>query len=90
MRVIDFIESESIWLDGEKSSDSYMETIEKTPDRRVWKRVSDLVAKTGKIDSITQKMISGVVGEKAGKAFAGYHAKPSVISSFKSFRFMQT
>lgn len=85
MRVIDFIESEPIWLDGEKSSDGYMVTIEKTPDRRAWKRVSDLVAKTGKIDSITLKMISGVVGEKAGKAFAAYHAKPAVISSFKAY-----
>lgn len=84
MRVIDFIESEPIWLDGEKSPAGSVETIEKNPDRRAWKRVSDLITGTDKIDSLMQKMISGVVGEKAGKAFSAYQAKPSETSSFKA------
>jgi hypothetical protein len=74
-RVVDFIESEPIWLDGEKSADR-KDMIEKTPDRRAWERVSDLISSFDRINTSTLKLICGAVGEKAGKALAAYLAKP--------------
>lgn len=69
-RVIGFIDENRIWLDKDPDMKEGADTgLDKTPDRRAWKRVSDVIA--GKIDlkGIDSKIISSIVGPKAASAF---------------------
>lgn len=96
-RVVRFIEAEPLWLDGETGSDrrSFNE-LKKTPDRRAWKRVSDLLFQFSEMESSVVKLVAGIVGEKAAKAFSAFLARPAeaelpfnaseILSDFSSFK----
>ena len=69
-RVIDFIEENPIWLDKDPDAKEGADTgLDKTPDRRGWKRVSDIVKGTTNLGGVMTKAISAVVGAKAASAF---------------------
>ena len=69
-RVIEFIQEDSIWLDKTPDSREGADTgLDKTPDRRAWKRVSDIIKDTENFTAIHSKAISGIVGAKAASAF---------------------
>jgi hypothetical protein len=69
-RVIEFIQEDSIWLDKTPDSREGADTgLDKTPDRRAWKRVSDIIKDTENLTAIHSKAISGIVGAKAASAF---------------------
>ena len=69
-RVIDFIQENRIWLDCNPDSKEGEDTgIDKTPDRRAWKRVSDIIAGRDELDALDTKIISSIVGPKAASAF---------------------
>ena len=69
-RVIDFIEENPIWLDKDPDAKEGADTgLDKTPDRRGWKRVSDIVKGTTNLGGVMTKVISAVVGAKAASAF---------------------
>lgn len=71
-RVTDFIEENPGWLDRNPDQKESEDTgLERTPDRRAWKRVSDIISGSPSVSPIHQKAIAGIVGAKAAVAFGG-------------------
>ncbi len=72
-RVINFIQKYPNFLDSSnefKKADEILDMgIEKTPDRRAWERVSDLIKDYKIIDKIFVKIIAGIVGITASVNF---------------------
>lgn len=69
-RVIKFIQGNPTWLDGEedKIKQEYR-GLEKSADRRAWKKVSDLMHGTDRISDVHKSIIAGIVGAAAAAAF---------------------
>lgn len=78
-RVISFIQEHSEQLDG--SAVDLDNGLEKTPDRRGWKRVSDLISGVESVSDIHKKLISGIVGNKAGAMFFDFISKTALPSA---------
>ena len=71
-RVRDFIRENPMWLDKNPDAKEGADTgLDKTPDRRGWKRVSDILKTAGDISPIVTKAIAAIVGPKAASALAG-------------------
>lgn len=80
-RVIAFIEENSIWLDRNADSKENEDTgLDKTPDRRAWKRVSDIILGAEALTTTHQKAIASIVGAKATVAFMGSVNSRKMIS----------
>lgn len=80
-RVIDFIRDHNEWLDGDPDAKEGEDTgLEKTPDRRAWKRVSDVLKGDSETSPIMTKIISGIVGAKAASAFVNSLAAKKIVS----------
>mgnify|MGYP003291155733 CR=1 FL=1 len=80
-RVIDFISNNRLWLDKDPDAKEGADTgLDKTPDRRAWKRVSDIVANKPELKEIDSKIISSIVGPKAAAAFIQNAASRKMIS----------
>ena len=68
-RVITFIEENPIWLDKDPDSRENADTgLDKTPDRRAWKRVSDILKGSEGVSPGQVKTVSSIVGSKATAA----------------------
>lgn len=66
-RVVRFIGENQIYLE---SQDNTKDTgLDKTPDRRAWKHVSDMIAGTDELCIFHKKLIAGIVGVKAATMF---------------------
>ncbi len=71
-RIINFIQEESSWLDGNEGQKKGIDTgLEKSPDRRAWKRVSDLIVGREDLTEIHRKLIAGIIGVAATSKFFG-------------------
>ena len=69
-RVTSFIEANSIWLDRNEDARENEDTgLDKTPDRRAWKRVSDIISGVPVLTTVHQKAIASIIGAKATVAF---------------------
>lgn len=68
-RVIDFIRDHNEWLDGDPSKVNKYEGLEKSPDRRAWKKVSDLIKGASDLDDDYKKFVAGIIGVRATAAF---------------------
>ena len=80
-RVTSFIEENSIWLDRNPDMKEGEDTgLDKTPDRRAWKRVSDIIRDSEVITPLHQKAIASIVGAKAVVAFSNSVSQQKVIS----------
>lgn len=80
-RVIGFIDENRIWLDKNPDQKEGADTgLDKTPDRRAWKRVSDIIAGKDELKSIDGKIISSIVGPKAAAAFVQNAATRKIVS----------
>ena len=80
-RVIDFINENGIWLDKVPDAKDGADTgMDKTPDRRAWKRVSDVILGRGSLTSIDTKVISSIVGAKAASAFISSVSSHKILS----------
>ena len=80
-RVMDFIRENPIWLDKDPDAKEGADTgLDKTPDRRAWKRVSDVLLTAGEMDQLTAKVVSGIVGPKAAAALAGSISSRKLLS----------
>ena len=78
-RVTGFISTHQEWLDGEAGKVAELDTgLEKTPDRRAWAKVSDVLAGIESPDELDHKVISGIVGVPAASALASYLSKSAV------------
>ena len=78
-RVTGFISTHQEWLDGEAGKVAELDTgLEKTPDRRAWAKVSDVLSGIESPDELDHKVISGIVGVPAASALASYLSKSAV------------
>lgn len=67
-RVVNFIQDNPTWLDGDSNSKEY-KGLDKSADRRAWKHVSDILLKVDTIKDIHKRIIAGIVGVGAAAAF---------------------
>ena len=80
-RVTDFIQEDSIWLDKTPDARNGADTgLDKTPDRRAWKRVSDIIKDCANLTPAHTKAISGMVGAKAASAFLASVSAHKILS----------
>ena len=80
-RVIEFIQEDSIWLDKTPDSREGADTgLDKTPDRRAWKRVSDIIKNAPTLSGVYSKAISSIVGAKAASAFLSSVSAHKILS----------
>ena len=80
-RVRDFIRENPIWLDKNLDFKEGVDTgLDKTPDRRAWKRVSDILKMAGDINPIVTKAMSAIVGPKAASALVGSVSAKKILS----------
>ena len=80
-RVRDFIRENPVWLDKNPDAKEGADTgLDKTPDRRGWKRVSDILKTAGDISPIVTKAIAAIVGPKAASALAGSVSARKILS----------
>ncbi len=80
-RVTGFIREHSEWLDRNPDAKEGADTgLDKTPDRRSWKRVSDIILNVSDMGGVMSKLISSVVGPKAASAFLSDVANRKIIS----------
>ena len=80
-RVRDFIRENPIWLDKNPDAKEGVDTgLDKTPDRRAWKRVSDILKTAGDINPIVTKAMSAIVGPKAASALVGGVSAKKILS----------
>lgn len=69
-RVISFIRDNGTWLDKDPSQEEGEDTgLDKTPDRRAWKRVSDVIKGKDDLEKNDILLISSIVGVKATNIF---------------------
>lgn len=69
-RVISFIRDNGIWLDKDPSLEEGEDTgLDKTPDRRAWKRVSDVIKGKKTLEKNDVLLMSSIVGVKATNIF---------------------
>ena len=80
-RVREFIRENPMWLDRNPDEKEGADTgLEKTPDRRAWKRVSDVLRNAKDISPLVMKAVSGIVGSKAASALAGSISSKKLLS----------
>ena len=80
-RVRDFIRENPMWLDRNPDAKEGADTgLDKTPDRRGWKRVSDILKTAGDISPIVAKAIAAIVGPKAASVLAGSVSARKILS----------
>ena len=80
-RVTGFIAENRMWLDKDPDSREGSDTgLEKSPDRRAWKRVSDLIKGVAELNEIYVKLISSAVGPKAASAFIQSSAAKKLLT----------
>ncbi len=79
--VIDFIEGNTRMLDGDGAVTDSSSTLEKTPDRRGWERVSDILKHTPTVTATTRKVVAGIVGARAAAEFFESFNQSHIISA---------
>ena len=79
--VTDFIENNSRMLDGDAAVTDSSSSLEKTPDRRAWERVSDILKNTPNITGTTKKVVAGIVGAKAAAEFFECFNQNALVSA---------
>ena len=80
-RVIDFIQDNPTWLDGDPTvSKQTYAGLEKSADRRAWKKVSDILQNIRTISDVHKRIIAGVVGAAAAAAFVRSAASKKTIT----------
>lgn len=73
VRVTQFIQKNPTFLDGDDAKDVYKDgfaqSLSKSPDRRAWERVSDLIKPEKELKDMHTKIIAGIVGMQAAAHF---------------------
>ena len=81
-RVINFIQGNPTWLDGDTADNKKREYqgLDKSADRRAWKKVSDIMQRVDVIKDIHKRIIAGVVGAAAAAAFIRFALQSNAIT----------
>jgi len=71
-RITQFIQNEPVWLDGNEGQKKGIDTgLDKSPDRRAWKKVSDTILNVENLGEVHKKLIAGIIGPAATSRFFG-------------------
>ena len=80
-RVINFIQDNPTWLDGDSDDKKRdYKGLDKSADRRAWKKVSDIMKKVDTIKDIHKRVIAGIVGAGAAAVFIRSAQQRNVIT----------
>lgn len=80
-RIISFISNDPVWLDGIEGQKEGIDTgLDKYPDRRAWKRVSDIIDNIPELSDDDLDMITGIIGAPAASRFYGSVTGRRIIS----------
>lgn len=80
-RVRDFISANRLWLDKDPDAKEGADTgMDKTPDRRAWKRVSDVISGSHRLTGSDGKVIASIVGGKAASVFLSSISSKRLLS----------
>lgn len=83
-RVIEFIQNEGVWLDGNEGQKTGIDTgLDKSPDRRAWKKVSDVIIGKEHLSELHKKLVAGIVGPAATSRFFGSITGNKVLSGME-------
>lgn len=77
-RIITFISKDQNWLDDDGSDEET--DLDRHPDRRSWKRVSDIICSRPELETIDKKLIAGIVGTKAAAKFMQFVASENTLT----------
>ena len=77
-RIIAFISKEQNWLDDDGSGEGT--DLDRHPDRRSWKRVSDIISGRPELEPIDKKLISGIVGTKTAAKFIQFVTSENTLA----------
>lgn len=90
-RVISFIEENPMWLDKDPDAKGDEDTgLDKSPDRRAWKRVSDICKGSSSISGVQAKVISSIVGAKAASKFMASVSAHKIVTAKELLTHYQT
>ena len=71
-RITSFLQSEPVWLDGNEGQKVGVDTgLDKSPDRRAWKKVSDVIKPFDELGEAHRKVVGGIIGMGATSRFFG-------------------
>ena len=80
-RVVNFIQDNPTWLDGDSGDKKRdYQGLDKSADRRAWKKVSDIMLEVDIIKDIHKRIIAGIVGAGAAAAFISSALQHNVIT----------
>ena len=78
-RVIKFINEKRNELDGSISDTE--DCLEKTPDRRAWHRVSDIISGKENLSDVYKRIVAGIVGPKSANKFFDFLDTNKILSA---------
>ena len=79
-RIINYISMNKTELDGEDKKDSE-DCLEKTPDRRGWKRVSDIILGVEELTLVQKSIVAGIIGQRAANRFYEFLNTNRILSA---------
>lgn len=83
-RIIQFIQNDTVWLDGNEGQKKGIDTgLDKSPDRRAWVKVSAAIKDINILETVHKKLISGIVGPAATSRFFGFISNNKVLTGIE-------
>ena len=79
-RIIDFISENHSMLDGLEYRQEE-QGLEKSPDRRGWERVSNILETYGEIDEFQKSVIAGIIGMPSASKFYAFYSSDRLLSA---------
>ncbi len=79
-RVIEFIRATPKFLDSDGTTSTFDRGLQKTPDRRAWKKVADCISGINNLEPVHKKMLAGIVGAAATQAFVSFLGTSRLLS----------
>ncbi|MCR5187361.1 MAG: AAA family ATPase [Treponema sp.] len=78
-RVISYINSDKDMLDSPAGTSD--DCLDKSPDRRAWQRVSDIIIDEENLTDVHKSIVAGIVGSKAANSFFEYISKSRILTA---------
>ena len=83
-RIIQFIQNEPVWLDGNEGQKKGIDTgLDKSPDRRAWEKVSAAICGIEQLEELHKKLIAGIIGPAATSRFMGFVVGNKVLTGLE-------
>lgn len=83
-RITQFIQNEPVWLDGNEGQKKGIDTgLDKSPDRRAWEKVSDIISSADSLGEVHKKLIAGIIGPAATSRFMGSISGNKVLTGIE-------